>query len=126
MRRLATGASYPLTGERGHHLGLIAVEDVIDALAVAIGGREPSDTEAPGPIWNLVSEAWWERDVVEALAAARGVEPRFQVPTSRDRFGWNDEPLSVAGDGRRWLREMGAISPRPVKPLLETLARGEE
>jgi UDP-glucose 4-epimerase len=125
VRRLASGQSYPLTGERGHRLGLVAVEDVIDALAVAIGGSEPEGTEAPGPIWNIVAEPWWERDVVEKLASKLGVTPIFAAPPSRDRGGWNDEPLSVAGDGARWVREMGAVRTRPVGPLLEAIAGSE-
>ncbi len=124
-RRLASGHSYPLTGERGHRLGLVAVDDVIDTLAVAIGGTEPQGTEAPGPVWNVVSEPWWERDVVEVLAKKLGVSPEFSVPPSRDRGGWNDAPLSVAGDGARWVREMGAVRPRAVTPLLEALASSE-
>lgn len=125
VRRLSTGAAYPLTGESGHRLGLVAVQDVIDTLAVAIAGSEPESTEDPGPVWNVVSEPWWEREVVENLAAGLGVEPVFKAPAGRDRFGWNDEPLSVAGDGSRWIREMGSISPRPVAPLLEAIARDE-
>jgi len=125
VRRLSGGQSYPLTGERGHHLGLVAVEDVVDTLAVAIGGAEPKGTEDPGPIWNVVSEPWWERDVVEAIAAKLGVVPQFQVPKAQGRFGWSDEPLSVAGDGSRWIREMGEIQPRPVAPLLEAIAASE-
>jgi UDP-glucose 4-epimerase len=125
VRRLAAGQVYPLTGERGHRLGLVAVEDVIDTLAVAIGGKEPVETEDPGPIWNVVSEPWWEREVVEILGAKLGVNVDFQAPTAQGRFGWNDEPLSVAGDGSRWIREMGAVRPRPVTPLLEAIATSE-
>jgi len=125
VRRLRSGHAYPLTGERGHRLGLVAVEDVIDTLAVAIGGNEPEGTEAPGPVWNIVSEPWWERDVVETLAAKLGVTPKFQVPSSRDRGGWNDEPLSVAGDGSLWIREMGAIRTRPVTAAIEAIAASE-
>lgn len=125
VRRMVAGEAYPLTGERGHHLGLVAVDDVLDALSVAIGGREPPGTEDPGPIWNIVGEDWWERDVVDVLATGRGIEPRFQAPSARDRLGWNDEPLSVAGDGSRWIREMGLVSTRPVRPLLEDIATGE-
>jgi nucleoside-diphosphate-sugar epimerase len=124
IRRLAAGEPYPLVGERGHHLGLVALEDVIDALAVAIGGAEPAGTEPPGPVWNLVGEAWWERDVVELLASAGGVEARFEPSTGQGLSRWNEEPLSVAGDGRKWLREAGGITPRAVAPLLEQAARG--
>jgi len=125
-RRLRSGQPYPLTGEKGHHLGLVAVQDVVDTLAVAIGGAEPPGTVEPGPIWNLVSEVWWEREVVEVLAKKLGVEADFQPPASAGRFGWNEEPLSVAGDGSRWIREMGAIRPRPVTPLLEAIAASED
>ncbi len=123
LRRLREGEPYPLVGERGHHLGLVALEDVVDAMAVAIGGREPAGTEAPGPIWNLVGETWWERDVVEALAESAGVEAVFEASTGQGLARWNEEPLSVAGDGSRWRQQAGGITPRPVAPLLAQLAR---
>jgi len=124
VKRLAAGEPYPLVGERGHHLGLVALEDVVDALAVAIGGREPAGVAPPGPVWNLVGEAWWERDVVELLARAVGVEARFEAPVGQGLSRWNEEALSVAGDGTRWLRDAGGITPRALAPLLEQVARG--
>jgi nucleoside-diphosphate-sugar epimerase len=125
LARLRAGEPYPLTGDRGHYLGLVALEDVVDALAVAIGGDRPEGTEAPGPVWNLVGEPWWERDVVEALADALGMPVRFEAPPAHDPFGWSEQPLSVAGDGARWIREMGGLKPRPVAPLLAVAAREE-
>jgi len=123
LGRVQSGEPYPLTGERGHHLGLVALEDVVDALAVAIGGTAPEGTQPPGPVWNLVGETWWEREVVEALAGAADCEPRFEPPSARDPFGWSEQPVSVAGDGSRWIREMGGIKPRPIAPLLAEVAR---
>ncbi len=125
LARLQAGESYPLTGERGHRLGLVALDDVLDAIAVAVAGDEPADTDPPGPVWNLVGEAWWERDVVETLARGAGVEARFEPPAAHDPFGWNEQPLSVAGDGSRWMRQMGGIRPRPVAGLLGEVARAE-
>lgn len=124
VRRLTAGEEYPLVGERGHHLGLVALEDVVDALAVAIGGNEPVGTMPPGPVWNLVGETWWERDVVELLARAVGVEPKFEASTGKGLARWNEQALSVAGDGARWCREAGVVTPRALAPLLEQAARG--
>ena len=42
MARLRSGEPYPLVGERGHRLGLVALGDVVDTLAVAIAGLPPS------------------------------------------------------------------------------------
>ena len=67
----------------------------------------------------------WERDVVEHLAEELGVKPNFVEPTVRDPFGWSEQPLSVAGDGGRWLREAGGIRPRPVRPLLSAVVRAQ-
>ena len=124
-RRLRSGEPYPLTGERGHHLGLVALEDAIEGFIHAIGAEPPPHTERPGPVWNLVSEVWWERDVITALAEAMDVEPRFIPPATSDPAGWSDHPVSIAGDGGRWLRESGGKRPRLVRPLLEALARAE-
>lgn len=125
LARLRSGEPYPLTGERGHRLGLVALEDVLDAIAVAVAGEEPADTAPPGPVWNLVGEAWWERDVIEALAIAAGTPVRFEPPAAHDPFGWNEQPLSVAGNGARWMRQMGGIRARPVAPLLAAVALAE-
>ncbi|MCO4773872.1 MAG: NAD(P)-dependent oxidoreductase [Deltaproteobacteria bacterium] len=123
LRRLQAGEPYPLVGERGHHLGLVALDDVTEALIHAIAAPLPSHTLAPGPVWNVVGEAMWERDVVEHLAASLGVTPQFVEPTAIDPFGWTDQPWSVAGDGGRWLREAGGIRPRPVRPVLDSVVR---
>lgn len=125
VRRVLAREPYPLTGERGHHLGLVALEDAIEGFIHAIGGEAPPHTENPGPIWNLVSEVWWERDLISALAEAVGVEPEFVAPASNDPVGWNEQPLSIAGNGGRWIRESGGKRTRPLKPLLEALARAE-
>jgi UDP-glucose 4-epimerase len=124
LERLRSGEPYPLTGQKGHHLGLVALDDVLDAIAVAIAADEPDGTEPPGPVWNLVGESWWERDVIEALAEASGTTVRFEPPAAHDPFGWNEQPMSVAGDGSRWMRQMGGIRPRPVAGLLADVARG--
>jgi nucleoside-diphosphate-sugar epimerase len=123
IRRLQAGEPYPLVGERGHHLGLVALDDVVEGLIQAIGAPIPTTSEPPGPVWNLVGEPMWERDVVEHLGAAMGITPRFVEPTAVDPFGWSEQPLSVAGDGGRWLREAGGIRPRPVRPLLDAVVR---
>ncbi len=125
IRRILAGEPYPLTGERGHHLGLVALDDAIEGFIHAIGAEPPPYTEKPGPIWNLVSEVWWERDVITALAEAVGVEPRFVPPATTDPVGWSEQPLSIAGDGGRWIRESGGKRTRPIRPLLEALARAE-
>jgi len=122
MQRLRAGEEYPLVGERGHHLGLVALDDVVDALAVAVGGHMPEGTEAPGPIWNVVGEDWWEADVVRTLGEAAGVEPKFVKPPVSDPWGWTEAPLSVAADGALWQREL-SVNPRPVEPLLRAVAR---
>lgn len=126
VRRLRTGEPYPIVGERGHQLGLVALEDVIDAIAVAIGAPVPDGHMPPGPVWNVVGEAWWERDVVEALAAAAGIEAKFEPPVGVGHQGWNDVPLSVAGDGFRWKRDAGGITPRPLAPLIADVVRQED
>jgi|GEM_PF-3552350 len=123
IRRLLANDPYPLTGERGHHLGLVALDDVVESFITAIGAPIPSHAEAPGPVWNIVGESMWERDIVEHLAAALGVETNFVEPRAVDPFGWNEQPLSVAGDGGRWLRESGGIRPRPVRPVLDAVVR---
>lgn len=125
LARLRSGEPYPLTGERGHHLGLVALDDVLDAIAVAIASREPEGTELPGPVWNLVGEDWWEKDVIEILAEGAGTPVRFEAPAAHDPFGWNEQPLSVAGDGARWIQQMGGIRPRPLAKLLTDIARAE-
>ncbi len=126
MARLRAGEPYPLVGERGHRLALVALDDVVDTLAVAIAGEPPRDTPRPGPLWNVASEAWFERDAVETLAAAAGVEAKFAPSAVKDPFGWNERPLSLAADGSRWKVGMGGISGRPIAPLLQALARGDD
>jgi nucleoside-diphosphate-sugar epimerase len=123
VRRLLGGEPYPLTGETGHLLGLVAMEDVLDTISVAIGGKMPAKWDPPGPVWNLVGETRWERDLVAALGRAVGKEPKFVAPKGRDQSGWTKEPLSITGDGARWRREMGGITPRALGPLLEQAAR---
>jgi nucleoside-diphosphate-sugar epimerase len=125
IRRLKAGEPYPLVGDRGHHFGLVALDDVVEGFIHAIGAALPDHAEPPGPVWNLVGEPMWERQVVERLAEALGVSPKFVKPTAVDPFGWTEQPLSVAGDGGRWLREAGGIRPRPVRPLLDAVARSE-
>ena len=125
VRRLLAGEPCPLTGDGGHHLGLVALEDAIEGFIHAIGGDPPPYTEKPGPVWNLVSEVWWERDLITALAEAVGVEPMLVATATNDPVGWSEQPLSIAGDGGRWLRESGGKRTRPVRPLLEALARAE-
>jgi nucleoside-diphosphate-sugar epimerase len=126
MARLRSGEPYPLVGERGHRLGLVALDDVVDTLAVAIAGLPPKDTPRPGPLWNIVSESWFERDAVEKLAEAAGLEARFAPSSVPDPFGWNERPLSLAADGSRWKTGMGGISGREIEPLLAALARGDD
>lgn len=124
-RRLLAGEAYPLTGDRGHHLGLVTLEDAIEGFIHAIGAEPPPHTDKPGPIWNLVSEVWWERDVINTLGEAVGVVPEFVTPSTTDPSGWSEHPVSIAGDGGRWLRESGGKRPRPVAPVLEAIARAE-
>jgi len=124
-RRLLSGEPYPLTGERGHHLGLVALEDAIEGFIHAIGAEPAPHTEKPGPIWNLVSEVWWERDVITALAEAMDIEPKFVPPATVDPYGWSNHPVSIAGDGGRWLRESGGKRTKPVAPILAAIARAE-
>ncbi len=126
LRRMRQGEPYPLVGDRGHRLGLVALEDVIDAIAVAIGAPVPDGHMPPGPVWNLVGETWWERDVLSTLADAAGIEAAFEPPVGRGRFGWNEVPLSVAGDGTRWKRDAGGITPRPIAPLIADVVRQED
>jgi len=123
IERLRSGEPYPLVGEQGHHLGLVALPDVVEALIHSIAAPIPAHTEPPGPVWNVVGEAMWEREVVEEVAAALGVEATFCPPAGRDPFGWTDRAWSVAGDGGRWLREAGGIRPRPVRPVIEEVVR---
>jgi nucleoside-diphosphate-sugar epimerase len=125
MTRLRAGEPYPLVGDKGHRLSLVALDDVVDTLAVAIAGDAPKETPKPGPLWNVASETWFERDAVETLAAAAGLEARFVVSSAPDPFGWNERPLSLAVDGSRWKVGMDGIVGRPIEPLLAALARGE-
>lgn len=125
LARLKAGEPYPLVGERGHRLGLVALDDVVDTLAVALAGAPPRDTPTPGPVWNVVSEAWFERDAVESLAAARGLKAQFVESSAPDPFGWNERPLSLAADGSRWKVGMGGIAGRPIEPILQKLARAD-
>lgn len=124
LRRLRADEPYPLVGERGHHLGLVALDDVVEALVRSIAGEIPPHAEPPGPVWNIVGEPMWEREVVEFLAEQIGARPRFVAPTARDPFGWTEQPLSVAGDGGRWMRESGGIQPRSVRSALAAACRG--
>lgn len=124
MLRLQAGEPYPLVGEKGHHLGVVDLDDVVEALIHAIAAPIPDHTTPPGPVWNVVGEPMWEREVVEHLAQALGVEANFVPPSAVDPFGWTDQPWSVAGDGGRWLREAGGIRPRPVRPALDAMVRG--
>lgn len=126
MARLRAGEPYPLVGDHGHRLALVALDDVVDTLAVAIAGEPPRDTPRPGPVWNIASESWFERDAVETLAEAAGLEARFVHSTAPDPFGWNERPLSLAADGSRWKVGMGGIAGRPIAPLLRALARGDD
>lgn len=125
IARLRTGEPYPLVGERGHHLGLVSLDDVVNTLALAIAGAPPKGTPEPGPIWNVVSEDWYERDAVEALAEALGVKATFEPSESTDHFGWNARPLSVAADGSRWLKAVGSAAGQPIRPLFKALVRGD-